>query len=446
MRNKLRSLYMNMDLRGKLFVMIMVAGAVSFALFMLMQNVTFAVIDNYYVDEAKWRDLTDEKADELQQYVTDNMIASSDRDAIKAWNKQNVGVYIYIYDEEATIYETSEDIAALSYENYRVINFADRQADMSIFYAIDYKYYMAATVGEIIISILMFLGIFMTMLRGIIRRIDRLEKDVRILEGGGLDHEITVTGNDELGSLGESLNEMRLSLRSNMEREEDLTRANTELVARMAHDLRTPLTSLQLYLDLIDKKKYEDSEQLSSYVAIARDKAAGIKVMTDELFERFLINSDRNTDIEAPKSVRYILEDILSSFITTLEAQGAVVYSDITWPDENVAVSTTYVNRILDNVYSNIMKYADRSRPVTIDVRTEEAADGGADNTTGRMVALMISNYVGRRISREGGSNIGLENIDIMLGKMGGSLEVTDDDVTFEMEMRLPAADPQKED
>lgn len=440
MTGRLKSMVTNMSLKGKMFLGLTAAALVSMMSMLIMFTATTVVIEEFFADESHWKELTDAKADELQVYITDNELTTEDKASLRQWNKRNPGVYIYIYDPDDTIYETAESIAAYSYENYRSIVFADRTVDMSIFYALDYRYYSIAVIAEIVIAVLIFLYIAMRMVRQIVIEIKRLENDIKILEGGGLDHVIEVHGGDEIGSLEKSLDEMRIALKSNIEREDELARANNELVARMAHDLRTPLTSLLLYLDLIENRKYDNEEQLNKYVNVARDKASRIKFMSDQLFERFLITGEKYDVCEAPERIKYILEDPLSVLVMTLEEQGFTVYTDFEWPEVRAAVSTSYVSRIIDNIQSNLIKYADRDRPVIITVsvggKTYDYMKSGDEGGT---VDLRIINYVGARVSSEGGSNIGLGNIDIMMHKMNGSLEIIDDNVTFEMILRLPA-------
>lgn len=430
----------NLGLRMKLMLSIGFAFIVALAVFYTLFSFTNNYINDYFDDSNKWMEMTDQKAEEFQKYITDNGYSMRDEDAIRAWNKKNAAVYLYIYTPDITIYETSTSVAAFSYENYRPIAFSDGIADMSIFYAIDYRYYMMATISEIVVSVLLFFFLVIRRINGIVLGIKKLETDIKILEGGGLDHVIEAHGYDEIGNLERSLNNMRIAFNNNIAKEEELTKANTELVTRMAHDLRTPLTSLLLYLDLLEKRKYKNDEQMDKYIKVSREKAERIKVMSDLLFERFLITGGKS-DKEETAPVKFIFEDILSSFVMSLETQGFTTYSSLDWPDAKITVIDGYIDRILDNICSNIFKYADMTKPVLIDICTNEAApDSGHAND----FLIKISNRIGNRENSEGGSNIGLENIDLMLSKMGGSLEVHDGGETgevFEMIIRLPLLD-----
>lgn len=430
----------HIGLRGKMTLSIAIAFVIAAVFFAVLFFFTNRFIDDYFDDNSRWMEITDTKADEFQQYVADNGISLEDEDLIKAWNAKNPGVYLYIYTADATVYETSRSIASYSYESYRPVVFADGMADMSIFYAIDYRYYMIATVTEIVLSVLLFFAIVFRRMKSIVASIRKLEEDIKILEGGGLDHEISVTGNDEIGSLERSLDDMRKALSSNIAREEELTKANADLVTRMAHDLRTPLTSLLLYLDLLEKHKFSKQEEMDKYIKVSREKAENIKNMSDQLFERFLITGGKREESLETVPVRYAFEDILSTFVMTLETQGFNIETELDWSTRKVSVSMNYIQRIIDNICSNILKYADRTKPVSISLRADENSPSDPEGE-GRTIILQIGNSVGNRKSDEGGSNIGLTNIELMLSKMNGSLEVEDDGGTFTMIMKIPAVE-----
>ncbi|WP_346937045.1 histidine kinase dimerization/phospho-acceptor domain-containing protein [Clostridium sp.] len=100
-----------------------------------------------------------------------------------------------------------------------------------------------------------------------------LKSEIKILEGGNLTHEITINGDDELSSLAQGINEMRKSFIGRLESEDKARLANSELITAMSHDLRTPLTVLVGYLDIIKYNKYKTDENLRQYIHNSREKA-----------------------------------------------------------------------------------------------------------------------------------------------------------------------------
>lgn len=93
------------------------------------------------------------------------------------------------------------------------------------------------------------------LIRGKIRYIDLMEQEIQILKGGDLDYRITVKGKDELASLAAEIDAMRCAIKERQQKEEEAGKANRELVTAMSHDLRTPLTSLLGYVDILQMEK-----------------------------------------------------------------------------------------------------------------------------------------------------------------------------------------------
>lgn len=149
-----------------------------------------------------------------------------------------------------------------------------------------------------ILSFLFFIVLVLFFINKKTSYIGVLEKEIKILEGGNLDYPITLKGKDELSSLAQSINEMRKSFIERLESEEQARVANSELVTAMSHDLRTPLTALVGYLDIIEYKKYQDQEALAKYIHSSREKAYQIKHLSDKLFEYFTVYNTEENDLE----------------------------------------------------------------------------------------------------------------------------------------------------
>ena len=88
---------------------------------------------------------------------------------------------------------------------------------------------------------------------------------------------------------------MRLSIIQKHQREKEAWDANSQLVTSMSHDIRTPLTSMIGYLDIIKSEKYQSAEELERYISSCREKAFQLKELSDKLFQYFLVfNSGEN--------------------------------------------------------------------------------------------------------------------------------------------------------
>ena len=119
----------------------------------------------------------------------------------------------------------------------------------------------------------------------------QLKDEIEILEGGSLDYPITVKGKDELAALAKGLDNMRKSFAGLIDQEGKMVQENQRIITEMSHDLRTPVTSIILYTEILKKGTYKDQEQQREYIEKIGQKAQRMKQLTDNLFEYSLIGS-----------------------------------------------------------------------------------------------------------------------------------------------------------
>lgn len=148
-----------------------------------------------------------------------------------------------------------------------------------------------------------------------------LKNEVTIMSQGDLDHTIKINSNDEIAELSNQIDNLRLTLKDNFATEEANRKANYELVTALSHDLRTPLTSLMGYLDIIRLKKFKNEDQYNLYLKNSIDKVNQINELANKMFEYFLVFSkDQDTEL-SKMSLGVIYEYILEN-IGVLEENG----------------------------------------------------------------------------------------------------------------------------
>lgn len=416
-----------MRLKAKIFILIVLAVIISVGVVLALLTYSDEVIYEYLSNEEIRTEKTDEKVEELQTYINENELSTGDNEEIASWFRKNGSVYAYIFDEDGVYYESSDYYMNIENEMERSLVFRDKTVSCYVFYDVDIYYYIGSLLVSVGIGIVVFFIIILTWIQHTINDVVKLENDINILEGGSLEHRIRVKGNDEIASLGRSLDNMRLTLKGNMELEEELRRANSKLITGMAHDLRTPLTSLLLYLELMDNGKYSDEEELKRYISKARDKAKLIQTMSDNLFEQTKVPMKGEEIVLDRVTVKYAFEDVLSCMITTLEANRFSVNAEIEWPNQKIKVSGEYIDRIMENISSNILKYADRNGSVSIELAADEES-----------FAIKFVNRVNADILSSERSGVGLRNIEFMMGRMGGKVIVDNDGKSFSISIAFP--------
>jgi len=415
---------------------VLVSAGIAVSAFLMMKTEGVTLLDRYF-QKTDYEEVQNKKAlDSFESYVKLHQVKATDSDAIQLWLETKKAVYFkmaVLRDGEVMFEEMFANWQSIMEEIeddwflHRTIEFADGTANVYTYGYFADRFYSYSTAAEFIIAALVFVVLFFLFFQRKIRYIELLEKEVKILETGGLEHPITIKGSDELTSLAEGLDQMRISLHENMQKEETAVKANHDLVVAVAHDLRTPLTALTLYLDLLQQGKYQNQEQMEEYLRKSRGKAAQIKNMSDHLFERFLLAKETAVVLGPPQSAQYVFEDILSDFANDLIENQFNVEGEMNWAEAKISVAMDYVSRIMDNISSNIMKYADKEEPVIIQT------DGSQEQ-----FAIRITNCIRRMEEKMESTEVGVVNIMILMEKMSGQCRINKTDTHYTITLLFP--------
>lgn len=357
--------------------------------------------------------------EKLQKYADRENLSVKDGKALGKWVKKQKIPYVQIYQDGFLVFDSEypeeeiweEEIPMREYElDYHApVNFSDGTGEVCMIGSYAYRYYNYALVADLLLSFVLFLGL---VLYGIRRKMDyilQLRDEIEILEGGGLDYPITIKGKDELTSLASGLDNMRKSFAGLIEQEGKILQENQRIVTEMSHDLRTPVTSIILYTEILKKGTCKDQEQQMEYIEKIDLKARRMKQLTDHLFEYSLTSRERKTDMEEPEQYEVLFYDLFSETCSYLNQKGFQVRFRVEWLEAKIRISTEYLLRIMDNITSNLVKYADPDRAVTISSARE-----------GRMAGFTFENYVRSSNEEVQSRGIGLQSIKNMTHGMGG--------------------------
>ena len=261
-----------------------------------------------------------------------------------------------------------------------------------------------------------------------LRYIQMLKEELDAMAGGELERPVPVLGYDELSELAAGMDEMRRSFLAHLREEDQIRSANSQLVTAMSHDLRTPLTSLMAYLELLDRHKYTDEEQMRHLIRQSLVQSRAIKSMTDKLFEYFLVYA---TEWEQPVMETMDADDLIGpiwrEYAFTLESEGFRVQLEEGPLQGRVSVNLPLLRRAFDNMYSTLLKYADPARLVVISCRR-----------SGDEMALDVKNGVSPQRDRKESSNIGLNTCRRVFRLHNGSFDTVEEDGVFFARMTLP--------
>src|SRR5690606_8323831 len=135
---------------------------------------------------------------------------------------------------------------------------------------------------------------------------------------GDLDINIPIKSNDELGFLAQNINNMAAKLKKSIEDERNAERTKNELITSVSHDLRTPLTSIMGYLELITSDRYDNEIRMRHYADIAYQKSKRLKRMIDDLFELTTLDHGKIELNKARIDLGQLLEQLTEEFVPIL--------------------------------------------------------------------------------------------------------------------------------
>lgn len=163
------------------------------------------------------------------------------------------------------------------------------------------------------------------------------------------------SGDKDIRNLASNLNEQLKVMRNEYIR---YKKGDTELknaVTNISHDLRTPLTAISSYLDLLETNP-EKSEQ---YIKIIRERTENLNQLTDELFRYSVITSPEYNDIIEPVVINSVLEESILSYYAALQEHGITPDIDITETQIIRSISPNALSRVFANLLNNAIKYSD---------------------------------------------------------------------------------------
>lgn len=427
-----------LKLKVKLTAALGLAVVLAVLLFLTLQTVGWNVIDHYFGQPSFIAQQNQRTVAQLSDYVSKNGLSIDDGKRLDDWVKNKKYLNIYVYKDKQLVYASNGynmQIGTQSTEPFvsdsalLPISFADADAEVFVESFTEFRYYTTVTFVSLALAFSLFLLAVVLLIHVKTSYVEVLEKEIKILEGGNLEHPITIRGKDELSSLAQSVNEMRKSFIERLENEESARQANNELVTAMSHDLRTPLTALIGYLDIIQYRKYKTEEQLFKYVANSKDNAYRIKDLSDQLFEYFLLSYSQN---DLPELEEYdgppLLDQLIGTHAPLLIDEGFEFRFVPCEEPFTLPLHVMSMQRVFDNLFSNLLKYADKSEPVSIRCTLRK-----------ERLCIYFANAVKPNSDRTDSNGIGTKVCEKIVHNHGGSFDVSQKAESYSVRICLPA-------
>ena len=375
----------------------------------------------------------------LRDFAAEGSVASGDLDALTRWCRQERNCKIVVYSRDTILTADGDGGSIVAYNgmeqnNYpsagSVVNFSDGARSVGITDNSEQRLYALTKAGAAGLACVIFLLVMLLYNRQVTGQIRNLSKKVRQVSQGDLALEISPKSRDEIGDLALDVNAMRLSIIDKLQREERAWQANSQLITAISHDVRTPLTTLMGYLDILSADPNLPEAQRQQYLAICQRKAENLRELTDELFAYFLV---LGTPEPGAKLEEFdgdtLLAQLLGEFSAELRQKGFVVEEALPQTGLSLRVDIHHMQRIFSNLLSNVCKYADPACPV--EASAQQAGD---------LMRIRIQNGIKQDAGKVESTKIGLQTCEKLAAAMGGQFRRSQEAGRFTSELFLPVA------
>ncbi|OEH86392.1 two-component sensor histidine kinase [Desulfuribacillus stibiiarsenatis] len=199
-----------------------------------------------------------------------------------------------------------------------------------------------------------------------IKSFNAIQEGVETIKDGNLHYRIEVGGKGEFGRLASNINSITDGLKNAVDNELKSERLKTELITNVSHDIRTPLTSIITYVDLLKKEK--DASKVKEYIDVLDQKSKRLKLLTEDLFEAAKASSG-NIPVNFERiDVVSLITQGLGEVNDKIEAVDLDIKLNHPEGKMYITADGKLLWRSIENLLSNILKYALRGSRVYIDI------------------------------------------------------------------------------
>lgn len=220
-------------------------------------------------------------------------------------------------------------------------------------------------------SIALFLITFIFLVNRKVSYIKFITKEVKIIKNEGFGKIIKIKGGDELADLCKSINDMSVELGKKIKYEKEIEKNKNELIANTSHDLKTPLTSIVGYLELLNTPKINE-EYKQEYAKIAYRKSLVLSELVNELFEYTKLTSNDFKLKKDKVNISMLLNQVVGENIINFIEKDIEVVLDNPYNTVYCNIDAIQILRVFENLLKNVEKYADLNSKFLVSLKIRD--------------------------------------------------------------------------
>lgn len=287
----------------------------------------------------------------------------------------------------------------------------------------------------VLVGILIFTIIFLFLQRKTAKDIETLARGVKQISAGDFHTEIAISGEGELAHIAESIRLMEEELSALIEKERENEQSKTDLITNIAHDLRTPLTSILGYLDLLRNNQMVPEEMKKHYIEIVYNKALRLQKLIEELFGFTKLSYGKlNMNLSTLDLVQ-LLSQLVEESYPNFEKNNLAYDFSANVKSLLIEGDGDLLARLFDNLISNAIKYGAEGKRVLIRLRKEKEAVSVQVLNFGYVIPekelpLLFDKFYRVEYSRSlstGGTGLGLAIVKNIVDMHHGNITVQSD-------------------
>ena len=283
---------------------------------------------------------------------------------IKSMNLNKIGIYLILSVIGALI-------AAIEFIALGMTCVVKFMPDVTSYVTENYLLAMNMIYIVVLLGIAVFLLVFTLFVNKKVKYIKFLSSEVKVIKDEDFGKTIEVRGQDELAELCSSINNMSLELREKIDNEKKIEQNKNELITNVSHDLRTPLTSILGYVDLLKQNGFEDKEKFVEYISIIDERSKSLNTLINELFEYTKLNSHDIKLNYSTVEICSLVEQLSGEYSLIFKKEGLELISEIPEEDIFVDIDIQMIVRALENLLINAKKYSVRNSQVLVKLLQE---------------------------------------------------------------------------
>ncbi|MEC3458467.1 HAMP domain-containing sensor histidine kinase, partial [Bacillus thuringiensis] len=212
--------------------------------------------------------------------------------------------------------------------------------------------------------------------------IKKMIEEIRYIANGNFNHKVSVVNHNYLEELAIGVNEIVEQLKVSIDEERQAEQAKSELITNVSHDLRTPLTSIVGYVNLIHHDNYRDEVELRYYIQVIYDKVTRLNALMNDLFEYTRVQNKELSLYSVPIDIVELLGQLTVQF--RIQVQEANIECRPSFPSQKLMVLADgdKLVRVFENLIINAIAYGSEGR--YIDLTAYESNN---------MITIDITNY-----------------------------------------------------